>query len=1085
MLTTVKLFALLLGLVCLNRIANAQATGTIHGTVFDNSGAIVAGAQVTAINSQTNQSRTAVASAAGEYILPLLPAGEYSVRIMRGGLAPFVQNNIALQANTDVQVNAKLNVATATETVNVSASPVMVQTAATNLVQVVDQQRIVDLPLNGRNVLQLMALNSGVSDRGAVGGTIQVNTFGGGQYHFSASLNGSRGNGTNFLLDDADNNDDFTKISNPYPNPDSVAEVSIQSSTFDAQYGRGIGGAVNVVTRSGSNQFHGTAFEFLRNYQLNAANFFSGRDALKRNQFGFSLGGPIVIPKVHHGKDHSFIFGSYQSTRNRSATPGVLATAPSDAMKQGDFSAFLKPNGAGAIKDPNSSGGYFPNNQVPLSRFDPVSAKLLAYMPSSSAANYQLRFGTPTAVIDDDQLVLRGDEIISDKQRLSVRYFLLHFVQPWSFLPNNLYYVKAGQLGNAQNATVSHTYVFSSRLLNQFNATYNGTTPTAAPPSDLNISYQKLGARVQAVPNFPTMDLSIANWSGISLGLGYNNHQNTYEFADNLSYTTGKQNLKVGFNFKRNLLDKSSYFLTGGTASFSGQLLSDPGKSNAGNSFAEFLLGAVNTWQQQSAWSENLYTHNFALYVQDDIRLTHKLTLNVGLRWEPGFDATEKSGKRVTFVPGQQSVVYPHAFQGLLFQGDTGYENSIVPTQWANFAPRIGLAYQVLPVTVVRAAYGIFYDHNPGIYNNRSASAEPFIQQIILTAPGSLANVYGSSPTLDPTTVPAGKNFVFDRYVTYAIPSKQMTTGYMQNWNLVVEHQLRHDMLLRGAYVGSKGTHLLNSPEINPAIYASGATVANANARRPYQPIGPIELGESVGWSKYNSAQFTFQQRFTRGVTVLANYTISKSVDISSYGSVEGNTLGPNPFNFNDNRGLSDFDIPQRLVVSGIWQLLAFKNRNLFVRNILGGWQSNFILTAESGTPITILSGVDNALMGVGGNFADLTGVGWRLPNNRSKSAQILEDFNTAAFKVNAIGTIGAGRRNQLRAPGLWNIDYSAFKEFGIRERARVQFRGELFNLLNHANLGAPNTTVTSPLFGQITSAMSPRIVQFGLKLLF
>jgi len=283
---------------------------------------------------------------------------------------------------------------------------------------------------------------------------------------------------------------------------------------------------------------------------------------------------------------------------------------------------------------------------------------------------------------------------------------------------------------------------------------------------------------------------------------------------------------------------------------------------------------------------------------------------------------------------------------------------------------------------------------------------------------------------------------VFAPYVTYAVPSKMMGIGYMQNWNFVVEHQLRPDMLLRGAYVGSKGTHLLNSPEVNPAIYSPGATVANQNARRRYQPIGPIELGESVGWSRYHAAQFTFQQRFSRGVTVLANYTVSKSVDVSSYGSVEGNTLGPNPFNFNDNRGLSDFDIPQRLVVSGIWQLPAFKNRSLFVRSLLGGWQTNYIFTAESGTPMTILSGVDNALMGVGGNFADLTGVDWRLPANRSKSARILQNFNTAAFKVNAVGTIGTGRRNQLRAPGLWNVDYSAFKEFGVWERVKLQFRG-------------------------------------------
>ena len=1077
--------AFLFGMAWAGKVAYAQATGTIHGTVIDASGAVIPNAQITATNIHTNQPRAVLTDSSGAYLFSLLPAGDYSVRVASAGFLPFLQTGITLLANTDVQVDATLRIAAASETVNVNASPLMVQTMATNMVQVVEQRRIEDLPLNGRNVLQLISLNSGVSDRGAAGGTIQINTFASGQYHFSASINGSRGNGTNFLLDDADNNDDFTNIANPYPNPDAVQEVSIQSSTFDAQYGRGVGGVVNVVTRSGTNQIHGTAFEFLRNYQLNAANFFSGRDALKRNQFGFTLGGPVVFPKLYNGKDRTFFFASYQGTRIRSATPGMLATAPSEAMKKGDFSSFLKPGGVGAIKDPAAPGTYFPNNQIPVSRFDPVSAKLLGSMPSSADPNYQLRFGTPSAITDDDQLLLRGDEALTSRQKLSVRYFLLHYDRPWSFLPSNLYYVAAGQFGNAQNATVSHTYLYSARLLNQFNLTYNRSTPTAAPPSDLNVSYQALGANVKAVPNFPTMDLSISNWTGISLGLGYRNHQRAYEYSDTVSYATGKQNLRVGFDIKKHLLDKSSYFLTGGSASFNGLLLSDAGKTNAGNSFAEFLLGAVGTWQQQSLWSENLYTGYLAVYAQDDLRLTRKLTLNLGLRWDPRFDSSEKSGKRATFVPGSQSVTYPNAFRGLLFQGDPGYEHSIVPTDWNNLAPRVGLAYQATRSTVIRAAYGIFYDRNMGIFNNRSASAEPFIRQVLLTAPGSLANVYGSRPLVDPTAITNTKDFVFTPYVTYAVPGNGMRTGYLQNWNLVVEHQLHNDWLIRAGYVGSKGTHLLHSPEVNPAIYGPGATAANYNQRRIYQPIGPVEVGRSDAWSKYESAQFTLQKRYAHGITVLANYTISKSVDIASYGSVEGNSTGPDPFNWRVNRGLSDFDIPQRLVISGIWELPQFRGHGALLRKTLGGWQNNFIFNGESGTPFTVLSGVDNALTGVGGNFADLTGTDWRLPDDRPKTARILQTFNTAAFKVNAVGTIGTGRRNQLRAPGLWNIDYSLFKEFGLVERARLQFRGELFNVLNHANLGPPNATVTSPIFGRITTAMSPRIVQFGLKLLF
>ncbi len=1066
-------------------LLHAQATGTINGSAFDASGALIPGATVTVTNIGTNQTRSATTDDSGNYVIPLLPVGRYSVRVEKEGFAPFVHSDVTLQVNTTVQVNATLDVKGTVEQVSVTGTATMVQTTATNLVQVVDERRIVDLPLNGRNVLQLMTLSAGVSDRGAQGGTVQINTIGSGQYHVPVSINGSRGNATNFLLDNADNNDGYTNIAEPYPNPDAVQEFSVQTSTFDAQYGRGVGGVVNVVTRSGTNQVHGTAFNFLRNGKMNAANFFSGRDALKRNQFGATLGGPVVIPKIYNGKDRTFIFGSYQGTRTRIATPGALRTAPSQAMKQGDLSAFLGANGVGAIRDPLSPGGYFPNNQIPLSRFDPVSARLLEYIPASSDPQYQLRFATPSVAIDDSQWIFRGDHSLTSKQRLTARYFYLHFDRPWATIPSNLLYVNAGQFGSAHHATVAHTYSISARWLNEFNATFHLSTPKSTPPSDLNVSYDKLGARVRSIPGFETMDLGISNWSGISLGLGYYGPQTTYVLGDNVSYATGKHNLRFGGEVKKYRLDIASYWMSGGTATFNGQLYSDPGKANAGNAFAEFLLGKMSLWRQQSFWSERLYTNFVAFYFQDDIRLTPKLTANVGLRWDPKFDSTETSGKRLVFAPGRQSTVYPNAPRNLLFQGDQGFEDRIVPADWNNLAPRFGLAYQVLPNTVVRAAYGIFYDQYMSIFNNRSAAGEPFVKSSLQVGPVDLSNPYGQGPVLDPTPIVPGKEFVFSAAPTWALPGQNIVAGYMQNWNLVVERQVASDLLVRAAYVGSKGTHLLHSPERNPAIYGPGATASNLNSRRHYAGIGPLQVGESTGWSKYHALQLTLQKRWGKGLTVLANYTFSKSIDISSYATIEGNSAGPDPFNFNNNRGVSDFDMPQRLVVSGIWEHPKLSNYNPILRTVLGGWQSNVIWTAQAGTPITILSGVDNALMGIGGNFADLTGVDWHPPSGRSRGQQVQEWFNKAAFRVNAVGTIGTGRRNQLRSPGAWNVDYSLFKSFSIVEAVRLQFRGEFFNVFNHTRLGAPITNVTNPSFGRITSAYDPRIVQLGLKLLF
>jgi hypothetical protein len=1066
--------------------AFAQATATIQGTVYDASGALVPGASVTAANVETGLTRSVVSDESGQYVIPLLPVGAYRVEIRKEGFATFEQRDLRLEVNTTVQVNGRLEVRTATEQVTVNAIQTLVQTASTNLVQVVDQRRIADLPLNGRNVLQLMTLNSGVSDQGAAGGTIQTNSFGGATHHVPTSMNGSRGNGTNFLLDNTDNNDLYSNISNPYPNPDAVQEFSIQTSTFDAQYGRGVGGVVNVVTRSGTNELHGTVFEFLRNSKMNAANFFSGRDALKRNQYGFTLGGPVRLGSLYDGRNRTFFFGSYQGTRVRVSTPGALAIAPSDAMKAGDFSAFLRAGGVGAIKDPLSPGSYFPNNRIPPSRFDPVSVKLLEHMPSSSTSNYQLRYGTPTRPTDDDQFMFRGDHMLTSNQRASVRYFRMEYDRPWSFIPKNLYYVSAGQFGHSHNLTVNHTWTISPRLLNEFNFNFNGSTPESAPPQELGVTLDKLGARVKTVPGVPALDLSISNWTGISLGLGYYNGQRMYQASETIGYATGRHNIRVGFDYKNHLLDKSSYWLSGGSPSFSGQLSSDPGKSNAGNAFAEFLMGQLAGWRQQSAWAENLYTTYVAAFFQDDFRVTTRLTLNLGLRWDPKLDSRESLlDKRTTFVPGQQSQRFVNAPRGLLFLGDPGYENYIVSPDWNNFAPRVGLAYELASRSVLRAAYGVFYDQVPGIFNNRSAQAEPFIVQSILTATGTLSDPYSGGPVLEPVLPNPGRDFVFRPYSTWAVPARDMVAGYMHNWNVVLERQFWGELLGRIAYVGSKGQRLLHSPEMNPGLYGPGATPGNVNQRRQYQPIGGLQLGRSDAWSKYHSLQVTVQKRYSRSFTITGHYTWAKSTDLTSYGSVEGNTTGPNPFNYRDNVGSSDFDLAHRFVASGIWDLPALKDWNAIARGILGSWQANFIFSANTGRPITIFSGVDNALMGVGGNFADLTGVDWRLPSGRSRDEQVQQWFNPAAFRVNAVGTIGTGRRNQLRVPGAWNTDASLFKNFPIGERFKLQYRAEFFNFFNHTRLGAPNTTATSTNFSRISSAADPRIVQMGLKAVF
>jgi outer membrane receptor protein involved in Fe transport len=1071
MRTVLLLLAVAAGLL------RAQATATIHGAVVDASGGGVPGAKVTATHLGSNQARTTYTDEAGRYLIPLLPVGTYQVRVEKTGFAPFVQQSVLLQVNTDVLVDARLEVAGTTELVTVRSEAELVQTNSSTLVQVVDRQRVADLPLNGRNVLQLVTLNAGVSDRN-VPATVQGSNLGFGVYQVRVSINGARGINANFLLDNADHNEAQTNLPRPFPNVDAVQEFSVQTSSFDAQYGRGVGGIINVVTKGGTNELHGTLFEFLRNYQLNAANFFSGRDALKRNQFGGALGGPIR-------RDRTFFFGSYQGTRIRSATPGALRTAPSQAMKNGDFSEWLRSNGQGAIRDPLAPTQYFTGNIIPRSRFDPVSAKLLELIPVSNDPRYQIRFGTPVSKTDDNQVVARVDQLLTARHRLSGRYFFLRFQNPPVILPSNILYASDGTEGDEHAVSVNHTYTVSANWLNNLNVSYNTSEPARLTAREPQLSLESLGSRVKNSPNANLLSVTISGWSGIGLGnVGYSRTK-SFHLADSVGYATGQHNLRFGGDVRRYRTGFTSYFLTGAQVTFSGQLWSDRNLQNAGNSYAEFLLGSAANWRQLSTSHLGAINPIYALFVQDDIRLTSRFTLNLGLRYDPKLGLDEQEDQHTTFIPGRQSTAFPRAPLGLLFTGDPEVESKVIPNDWNNLAPRVGVAWNFLPKTVLRAAYGLFYDEYMGLFYNRTIQGQPWVADATLVGPLRLSDPYAGGPLIEPDTYKPDRNLNFINFSTYAVPTRGMSSGYLQNWNLVLERELPAAVLFRIAYVGSKGTHLLMTSEANAGVFGPGATAANLNQRRPYARIGPLQLGTSSGNSSYHSLQITAQRRLHRGVSVLTNYTWAKSIDSASFGSIEGNQTGPDPLNLRNNRGPSDFDMTQRLVVSGIWELPRLAQRPVLVRTLFGGWQQNFIWTAETGTPLTARSGIDNDLNGVGGDFADYRGGDWKLGSGRSKQEQIARWFQTSVFGVNTLGTIGSGRRGQLRAPGYWNLDYSLFKTYPVRENAQLQFRAELFNAFNHANLGEPNVTVNSPTFGVISSAFGPRIIQLALKVIF
>lgn len=737
-------------LLLAGQLCSAQATGTISGQVTDSALASIPQAAVTVTDQSTNETRKVETNSSGEFTVTLLPSGTYSVLAEKQGFAPSLQKNIVLSANVTAQANVVMSPASVNQETTVVADASLVQATSTTLVQVVDSRRIEDLPLNGRNVLDLMEINAGVSTAGAVGQTSQIQNLG---TAVTASINGARGDSVNFLLDDGDNNDYYAKVALPFPNPDAVKEFSIQTGSFDARYARS-GGIVNVITKSGANAVHGSLFEYIRNYALNASNYFSGRDTLKRNQFGGSLGGPFYVPKLYSGRDRTFVFFSYQGTRFSSSTPAAVYTTPSAAMKQGDFSAWLQA-GRGQVLNPRT-GTPFPNNQIPVSQFDPVAVKMLALMPASNPANnYQVRLPTPTTHNKSDEFIGRADHQLTEKQHLFFRVFQYLQDQPWNYAPDNLYIVSGGQQAQSRNLSVNYSWIISSKWLNDLSYTDNVAESNSIPPPALvSRSLQGYGARVMVLPDKPTLTAAIAGWSGFNIGQGYTQVQRNHEVTDLVNFSNGHHDLRFGGYYRRYGMDKTAPFSSGGTINFNGQLYSPRGQNNAGNAFAEFVLGKASAWSQQTSWSENLTNNYFALFVQDDWRITPRLTANLGVRWDPQTDYTEHLGRKgATFIPGRQSQRFPNAPLGMTFLGDRGIENSVIKPNWNNFAPRVGLAYQVTPKTVVRGAYGIFYDLTNAEINNRVGAGEPFVRMISYTGPVQMSDPYSGGPVLDPTPI--------------------------------------------------------------------------------------------------------------------------------------------------------------------------------------------------------------------------------------------------------------------------------------------------------------------------------------------
>ncbi len=1072
--------------------AQEVAVAQVDGQVLDTTGALVPGAEITMTEVARHIEHKATSDAQGHYVLSNLPAGAYTLQGVAAGFKTYVQQNITLQVGQNIQVNVVLQLGAVTEQVEVTGNVGMVETRDNTISSVMDGARVLDLPLNGRQATDLILLTGGSVT--APGG----DQTGSKSFYSSTTISiaGGQSSGTNYMLDGAEHVDTFTNINLPFPFPDALQEFSVETSTLPARNGMHPGGVVNVVTKSGTNALHGDAFEFLRNGDVNARNFFAAtHDSLKRNQFGGVLGGKII-------KDKLFFFGGFQGTLNRQNPPQTISYVPTPATLAGDFSAIdgtgCQSSGKGKQLTDPTTGQPFPNDQIPTSRFNPASLKLVSYLPTGLVQNAcgKVTYGVK-ANSNEYQYIGRIDYAISAKQNFFARYFDADYVLPPNWSATNILVTSSpGNAERAQTITLGDIYTFNPTTINSLHAGFSRRRDNRGPNAS-DISPLNLGINVN--PYTPDNFLAVTDTGYFTVGCGTCGpgffNVNTYQVADDVDLVRGKHQIAFGIDMVRTQNNLSSYHNADGGYTFSGT-----GVASTGDAMADFLLGDLGAggFIFSKAQLQALRETIPGLYIQDTYRVNNHLTLNAGVRWEPMLFPQDIYGRgsvfnMADFLNGTKSKVFSTAPAGSLYYGDPGVSKAFTNDKWSNFAPRFGLVWNPRGdgKQTIRIGAAQLYDTGQVYYSERVMTNPPFVDDTTVANPGPFNNPWAGYPGGDPFPIPSPppSNVVFPTNAAYVVLPQHLKTMYMDQWNASYQRQFAGNWLATVSYIGNKTSHLWLSQDLNYSVYIPGASsTANTAQRRVLylqnpsqgQYYGTVYQTDDGGNSSYNGLLSSVQHRFSHSYTLLANYTYSHCISDGDFAGDIAGAYYQNPTNRNADRGSCNFDYRQNTNVTIVAQS-PFKGSNWTAR-ILGNWQLSPSLRVLSGGPLNILAGADNSLSGEGLDRANpVPGVN---AYNAAWGPQ-LQYLNPAAFVKNPTGTFGTLGRDVYRGPMLITVNAALVRLFRLSEGLHLETRFEAFNAINHTNFSNPTVTLTSANFGRITAAGDPRILQFAMKLIF